>query len=92
MATVRRSTFSSRRLLLPAAICAIVAFAVAYVYATANVTANIVLGQSGFTSSTCAVSQADLCFPVGVALDKSVSPNRLYVADASTTASWDGTT
>src|SRR5260370_33356903 len=81
MGSARHRKFLSGRLLLPAAICAMIAFAVAYVHGNINVTAGIVLGQSGFTTSTCAVTQAGLCGPLSVAIDKSVSPNRLYVVD-----------
>jgi len=50
-----------------------------------NVTANLVLGQPNFSVSGYAATIANtgLALPYGVAVDSSVSPNRLYVADTA---------
>ena len=49
---------------------------------TTDTTADMVLGQSNFTSGICgATSASSLCFPIGVALDGS---GNLYVADEDT--------
>lgn len=52
----------------------------------AGATADIVLGQSDFTSNSAnmggSTSESSLYAPYAVAIDASVTPNRLYVADA----------
>ena len=50
-----------------------------------NVTADLVLGQPDFTTSGfgTTVSNINLALPYGVALDSSVIPNHLYIADTA---------
>jgi sugar lactone lactonase YvrE len=51
---------------------------------TGSTTASVVLGQFDFTHNTPNSVDADaFSAPSGVAVDKSVSPNRLYVADTA---------
>jgi sugar lactone lactonase YvrE len=44
--------------------------------------AELVLGQTNFTSNSANLDQSGLYRPVGIAVDRSVTPNRLYVADS----------
>lgn len=46
-----------------------------------DVTAILVLGQKNFTSNTAAAGQAGLSDPHRIAIDTTVTPNHLYVAD-----------
>lgn len=47
-----------------------------------NITADLVLGQPDFNSNNATLSQTGLNDPFEVAIDRSVSPNRIYVADS----------